>query len=89
MSAVEESSWRAYFEVEPWGTHAAEILGAQLCQIVWATNSTKAPPKMNDLMPFVEFRKSIIEKPKSAEQLQDKLRIAFAGIGKEIVNNGE
>lgn len=89
MSAVEESSWRAYFEVEPWGTHAAEILAAQLCQIVWATSSTKSAPKMDELMPFVGFRKSIIEQPKSAEQLQNKLLTAFAGLGKEIVKNGD
>jgi hypothetical protein len=85
MDALELAQWRAYFEVEPWGTHAAEILGAQLCQIVWATNSTKASPKMEELMPFVKVQKHYTKDPITGEALQDKVRMAFNALGAKVV----
>jgi hypothetical protein len=70
MPADEFSSWLAYFEIEPFGTHGLEVLFARLLQTQYACAGAKSIPPADDLMPFVAYRKSMIGvKQKTAEEL--------------------
>lgn len=51
MPASEFASWLAYFQIEPWGSHALETVMAQVCQSIIAGAGTPAP-EMQSLMPF-------------------------------------
>lgn len=81
MPADEFADWQAYFQVEPWGTHAMETIMAQVCQAVIATSGNR-PPDMAELMPFVSYRNKILGPRKlTGEELYHK---AMAGIGGNI-----
>jgi len=52
MPYDEYLSWKAYHDIEPWGSHGVEILIAGLCQAVIAASGSKHVPKTTDMMPF-------------------------------------
>lgn len=84
MPAEEFASWCAYFEIEPWGTHALEILIAQLSQITWGASGAKNPPRMEQLMPFSQHRQAYASKHMTAEQLYQKAVRQAKSIGVKV-----
>lgn len=89
MPSSDFASWVAYWQVEPWGSHADETLNAALCQTMIACQGGK-PPNMADLMPFVQTQKRMTPtKRKSAEQLMETFRQASKSGQYRIARNGE
>lgn len=75
MPADEFSSWLAYFEIEPWGTYALELALAQIMRLQYATAGAKSVPEVQELMPFVSYRKRLTgAKHKTPEELLEKMR---------------
>ena len=75
----------AYFEVEPWGTHALEILVAQLCQVVYASAGAKSTPKIVDLMPFDGIIRKMAAQPKTPEELYESAQAAMGKAGIKVI----
>lgn len=84
MPCDEYDSWRAYFEVEPWGTQAAEILSAQVCQTLCAVNGSKNIPNMRDLMPFASIQRKMMAETPKPEDLQRKIELSGIRINKNV-----
>lgn len=84
LTAEEFASWCAYFQVEPWGTHALEILAAQLAQVTWRASGGKNPPPMDELMYFSKHRQSCKAKQMTAEQLYQKAASQAKAIGIKV-----
>lgn len=76
MPADEYASWLAYFEVEPWGTYAMELVIGKALQLQCAASPlSKDVPDLTDLMPFVSHRKRLLgPKVLSPEELLNKIR---------------
>ena len=89
LPAEEFASWCAYFEVEPWGTHALEILIAQLCQITWGASGAKNPPRMEQLMPFSQHRQAIVRPRLSAVDLYAKAAAQAKSLGIKVQASGK
>lgn len=88
MPADEFADWQAYFQVEPWGTHAVEVLFAQLCQAVIATSGT-TPRNMSEYMPFIKHREQIVGiKALTGEQLYEKAIAGASSASIKVVSNG-
>jgi hypothetical protein len=76
MPADEYSSWLAYFEIEPWGTYAAEFLVSRIIQTQYAAAGAKNMPDIEELMPFVSYRSRMIgPKAKTPEELLQKMQL--------------
>lgn len=88
MPADEFADWQAYFQVEPWGTHAFEVMMAQLCQAVIATSGTR-PDDMVKYMPFIQHRQTLLgPKALDSDALYKKVTEQMNGIGIRIVRDG-
>lgn len=89
MPADEFSSWLAYFEVEPYGTHAMEVLISRLLQTQYAASGAKKIPDAEQLMPFVAYRKQMLgPRQKTPEELAEKIRGFTSNAGLKVLRNG-
>jgi hypothetical protein len=81
MPADELASWRAYYEIEPWGIHGMEILMANLCQTIVASAGGKSP-EFTTFMPMHNAKKKMIVKTETIDAYEAiKARMAAFGVG--------
>ena len=85
LSADEWADWRAFFEIQPWGTHALEIFVAQLCQAIYGAAGAKQVPKMQDLMPFDAIIRKMMTQPKTPEELYEAAQAAMGKAGIKVI----
>lgn len=54
MLAAEETAYMAYYRDDPFGDHRADVMLAQIAQILWNSNVSKKDKarKITDFLPF-------------------------------------
>jgi len=76
MSALEETYWISYNQMNPIGDYRADVRNAQLLNLLYSINAGKQAPKktLTDWMPF--FRKRV----KPDENITTNVRSLFGNI---------
>ncbi|WP_179640947.1 phage tail assembly protein T [Sphingomonas guangdongensis] len=78
LSPAEFEEWKVYFQVEPWGTAAADEHFRGLYQLFWCFHSKKTMPEFLDRFPEERARQRRREERKTAEE---KIFDFFNGLG--------
>jgi hypothetical protein len=80
MDACEFESWQAYFQVEPWGVHAMEILNGEMQRTIYHSAGAKNIPDLYNLMPFHSAIKRASTPSKSSADIEAQFMAKTAAI---------
>jgi len=68
LSAREFDEWVAYFQIEPWGTFAADVRTAMLAQIITAVHTDTKKNKVPELREFLpSWQRGLLRAAEEAE----------------------
>lgn len=78
MSGYELTEWMAYYQLEPWCEHRADVRSAVIAKTMADihTKKTSKPLKLIDFMPFAQ----LAERRMSSYALSAKIKAAFMGM---------